>query len=62
MNGMSSVTMMENYLQVTGGENITAASVNEFCFKNGIILTRLNEKRKSLETRFLEITGSKSDK
>ncbi len=62
MNGMSSVKIIENYLQVTGGENITAASVNEFCFKNGIILNRLNEKRKSLETRFLEITGSKSDK
>jgi len=62
MNGMASVSMVDNYLQINGDDSITAAAVNEFCFKNGIVLNRLNEKRKSLETRFLEITGTKSDK
>jgi ABC-2 type transport system ATP-binding protein len=62
MEGIVSIAAVENYLQVTGSEYITAAAVNKFCFENGIILNRLSEKRKSLETRFLEITGKQSDK
>jgi len=62
MNGVIEVIAAEDYLQITCNENITAAQVNKFCFDNGIILKKLNEKRKSLETRFLEITGRQSDK
>ncbi|GAB2827656.1 ABC transporter ATP-binding protein [Ferruginibacter profundus] len=62
MNGVLEANLVDNVLQVTCSENITAAQVNKFCFDNGIILNRLNEKRKSLETRFLEITGTKSEK
>lgn len=62
MEGIESIAAVENYLQVTCSDNITAAAVNKFCFENGIILNRLSEKRKSLETRFLEITGKQSDK
>ena len=62
MNGVKEIIAVENYLQITCTENITAAQVNKFCFDNGIILNRLNEKRKSLETRFLEITGKQSDR
>lgn len=62
MEGIESIAAVENYLQVTCSDNITAAAVNKFCFENGIVLNRLSEKRKSLETRFLEITGKQSDK
>jgi ABC-type multidrug transport system ATPase subunit len=62
MNGVLDIAVIDDYLQVTCSENITAAQVNKFCFDNGIVLSRLNEKRKSLETRFLEITGTKSEK
>lgn len=62
MQGIESIAAVENYLQVTCSDTITAAGVNKFCFENGIILNRLSEKRKSLETRFLEITGKQSDK
>ncbi|MFN8244381.1 MAG: ATP-binding cassette domain-containing protein [Ferruginibacter sp.] len=41
---------------------LSAATVNKYCFDNGIVLNKLNVKRKSLETRFLEITGKQSDK
>lgn len=62
MNGIESVTESDGALQVLCPENIDAASINRFCFDNGIVLDKLLVKRKSLETRFLEITGSKSDK
>jgi ABC-2 type transport system ATP-binding protein len=62
MNGVVDIAVVDNHLQVTCNENITAAQVNRFCFDKGIVLNRLNEKRKSLETRFLEITGTKSEK
>ncbi len=62
MPGVLDINLVDNFLQVTCSENITAAQVNKFCFDNGVVLSRLNEKRKSLETRFLEITGTKSEK
>jgi lantibiotic transport system ATP-binding protein len=62
MNGITAVTATDGLLQISCNENISAAAVNTFCFQNGVVLSKLNEKRKSLETRFLEITGSKSEK
>lgn len=49
-------------LTIHGAETITTAGINKYCFEKGIILTQLNLKRKSLETRFLEITGTQSDR
>lgn len=43
-------------------DSIKAAAINKHCFNNGIVLEQLSLKRKSLETRFLEITGTKSDR
>ncbi len=62
MNGVVAVNVIDGYLQISCAENITAAQINKFCFDKGIVLSQLNEKRKSLETRFLEITGKQSDK
>jgi len=62
MKGIQDIALVDHYLQITCAENITAVQVNKFCFDNGIVLNRLNEKRKSLETRFLEITGKQSDR
>ena len=62
MNGVTEIIAIDHYLQITCNENITAAAVNKFCFEKGIVLNKLNEKRKSLETRFLEITGKQSDR
>ena len=62
MGGMESITESENELQVICPDHITAAQINKYCFEKGIVLDKLNVKRKSLETRFLEITGNKSEK
>lgn len=57
-----SITETENGLQLICAENITGETINRMCFEKGIVLNKLNVKRKSLETRFLEITGKQSDK
>jgi ABC-2 type transport system ATP-binding protein len=62
VDGISSIINIDNYLQLTCNESLSAAAVNKLCFDNGIVLKQLIEKRKSLETRFLEITGKQSDK
>lgn len=62
MPGVLSITNFDQHLQITCNEQVTAVAVNQFCFNNGIILSQLNEKRKSLEARFLEITGKQSDR
>jgi len=59
---LETITEAENGLEIICPENITAEQVNRFCFDNGIVLNKLNVKRKSLETRFLEITGKQSDR
>lgn len=48
-------------LQLTGTAALTPQLVNRYCFEKGITLTYLALKKKSLETRFLEITGTGSD-
>ncbi len=60
--GLLSITVVENHMEITCSENITAEQVNRYCFEKGIVLNKLNVKRKSLEARFLEITGTKSER
>ncbi|MEO6668445.1 MAG: ATP-binding cassette domain-containing protein [Ferruginibacter sp.] len=62
MKGVLNVNLSENRLLITCEENMSAEQLNKYCFEKGIILSRLNLKTKSLETRFLEITGSQSDR
>jgi len=62
MDGVESITEQDGTLQLLCTEPTEASAINRFCFENGVVLDKLLVKRKSLETRFLEITGSKSDK
>lgn len=62
MSGISEIKLFDNELQLTCDETISAVKINQYCFSKGIILSRLIVKRKSLETRFLEITGNQSDR
>lgn len=57
-----SVTTADNELHLICSEKVTGEMLNKFCFDNGIVLGKLHVKRKTLETRFLEITGKQSDK
>lgn len=40
-------------------ENVTADQINQFAFKNEIVLTHLRYRKQSLEAQFLEITAEK---
>jgi ABC-type multidrug transport system ATPase subunit len=62
MNGALKTTLIDNTLLAVFSNGVTAVSVNQFCFEKGIILSKLNVKRKSLESTFLEITGTKSER
>lgn len=58
----AAVITADGLVEVVCADTVSAAQVNRFCFEKGIVLNKLNIKRKSLETRFLEITGTKSEK
>ena len=62
MPGIDNISVVENELQVICEESLNTAQINQFCFDRGIVLNKLELKRKSLETRFLEITGKQSDR
>ena len=61
MNGVLKTSLVDNTLLAVFSNGVTAVSVNQFCFEKGIVLSKLNVKRKSLESTFLEITGTKSE-
>ena len=60
--GIVSIEIEDGELHITCNETLDAAQLNKYCFEKGIVLSKLNLKRKSLETRFLEITGKQSDR
>lgn len=60
--GVSGINKTDSILSLEAGEMLTPTAVNQYCFEKGIVLSHLNVKRKSLEKRFLEITGGKSDR
>jgi ABC-2 type transport system ATP-binding protein len=62
MTGIEHIADIGDELSLTCAETITAEQINTFCFGKGVVLNKLNVKRKSLETRFLEITGNQSDR
>jgi ABC-2 type transport system ATP-binding protein len=62
MPGTTSVHKRDAFLALEGGEMLNTTAINQYCFEKGIVLNHLNLKRKSLEKRFLEITGGKSDR
>lgn len=58
MGGFSSIKKHNNVLQlffVNGNAN--AAAINQHCFNHNIALNHLQVKKKSLETKFLELTN-----
>lgn len=62
MNGINEIKKTENAFLLTCADTVSAAQINKACFEKGIVLSQLNLKKTSLETRFLEITGKQSDR
>ncbi len=58
LNGYNTLLRHENFVQLfypSGKADLEM--INSFCFKNDIVLNHLAIKRKSLETKFFEITN-----
>jgi ABC-2 type transport system ATP-binding protein len=62
MPGVLHVYTTDNNITIECADSVTTTGINKFCFDKGIVLSQLNLKRKSLEKRFLEITGNQSDR
>jgi ABC-2 type transport system ATP-binding protein len=58
MGGFNTLKEERSLIQLTfplGKANL--ADINRYCFDNGIVLDHLRLKRKSLETKFFELTN-----
>ncbi len=62
MPGLIKIDKTDNGLSIRCQGSLSPAAINKYCFEKNIVLTNLNLKRKSLEKRFLEITGNQSDR
>jgi ABC-2 type transport system ATP-binding protein len=59
LNGYTGLKKAKNYLQLfyaNGTANLEA--INQYCFNNDVVLNHLQLKKKSLETKFLELTNN----
>lgn len=54
---VKSVTVANNMIHVLPAQNVTPAKINKICADAGITLSHLALKKKSLETRFMELTN-----
>ena len=58
MNGFTSLKKHNGVLQLYyAGGKADIAAINRYCFENNIVLNHLQVKKKSLETKFLELTN-----
>jgi ABC-type multidrug transport system ATPase subunit len=62
MPGVMNIHNANGHINIQCADNITGTQVNKWCFEKGIVLSQLNVKKKTLEKRFLEITGTQSDR
>lgn len=57
MNGIRKIKLADNVLQLSCDAGINSAAINEFCISKGIVLSHLLLRKKSLETKFMELTN-----
>lgn len=62
MPGIINITNSGTSISIECEDGVSTEAINRFCFQKGIVLSQLTLKRKSLEKRFLEITGTQSDR
>ncbi|AHF15617.1 ABC transporter ATP-binding protein [Niabella soli] len=60
--GLKTAVLKQDFLLLHCTATITPEAINKFFFEKGIILSYLSIKKKNLEARFLEITGTTSDR
>ena len=57
MPGIHKVLQVNGSLQLSCDAGVVPAQVNEYCMSKGIVLSHLALKKKSLETKFMELTN-----
>jgi ABC-type multidrug transport system ATPase subunit len=57
MPGIKNVVMGNGSLQLQCDQSVKPYEVNEFCMSRGVVLSHLLLKKKSLETKFMELTN-----
>ena len=57
MPGVHSVKQQNGSLQLNCDTHISTTQINEYCIQNGITLSHLVLRKKSLETKFIELTN-----
>lgn len=57
MPGIHSVKQQNGSLQLNCDTHISTTQINEYCIQNGITLSHLVLRKKSLETKFMELTN-----
>jgi ABC-type multidrug transport system ATPase subunit len=57
MPGIHKVSQVNGVLQLNCDTDLSASQINEYCISKGIVLSHLLQKKKSLETKFMELTN-----
>jgi len=57
MSGIKKIKLADTTLQLACDTGVTPMQINEFCISKGIVLSHLLLKRKSLESKFMELTN-----
>ncbi|MBS1690251.1 MAG: ABC transporter ATP-binding protein [Bacteroidetes bacterium] len=57
MQGIKQVRRLDGVLQLSAEAQVNTLAVNEYCIGKGIVLSHLLLKKKSLETKFMELTN-----
>jgi ABC-type multidrug transport system ATPase subunit len=57
MPGVQKVVKVNGSLQLSCDASVLPAQINEYCMGKGVILSHLAMKKKSLETKFMELTN-----
>ncbi len=57
MKGIKRIKLVDTTLQLACETDVTPVQVNEFCIRKGIVLSHLLLRKKSLESKFMELTN-----
>ncbi len=57
MNGIKKIRVADNMLHLSCDVDIEPQHVNEFCMSKGIVLSHLQLRKRSLESKFMELTN-----
>jgi len=47
---------VDRMIQVSFAKNFSTEDINQYCFENGIVLNHLQKRKRSLESKFMEMT------